>query len=442
MNNHQTTLAIQGMRDASATCAVTLEQALTQLDGVIAAHVNYATERATVLYTPTQTSLMKIVRVVQDRGFQVPLERIALNIENLIYVSSTQTLMRALSVEENIVHIQIDQGKQQIVLEMLADQVDLERIKRTLAKFGLRVVEQPVPSLARSFVVRTVLMIALAMLAILSAVAHAGWIQLGILHIPFTVMVLTMLIIYGLGWRYFLFAYEACLQDGFDPTLLFPLVVSALMFVGLVVAIVAPVTWLTDSGFVLAILLTVGWFVARSFALLNWSLDPKIVQSFFAGLVAFFVLVGIYLGILTGLQSPAHAFEQLADDRFWVGLVATGFGIQIGLYTYLRLNVQAAKLAGATAMTGVSTGTSALGMLACCTHHISEIAPLVALTGASSLASTISFFNAWKYALIILGIAMNVLGIIVTARTIRTLKAQLKTMITPTLEAQAAPGCH
>ncbi len=137
------------------------------------------------------------------------------------------------------------------------------------------------------------------------------------------------------------------------------------------------------------------------------------------GILAALAMLGVYLGILSAFQSPAHAFEQLAIDRVWVGLVALGFGTQIGLYTYVRMIVHAAKATGATAMAGTGTGTSTLGMIACCAHHLTDITPLVGLMGASGLSGAVGFFTEWKYAYIALGLAMNVIGIIVTVRAIR-----------------------
>jgi hypothetical protein len=161
-----------------------------------------------------------------------------------------------------------------------------------------------------------------------------------------------------------------------------------------------------------------------------------------AGLVAALAMVGLYLGILSALQSPAHAAEQLATDALWVGLVALGFGAQIGMFTHLRIVLRAAKAVGATAVTGAGTGASTLGMLACCAHHLTDLAPLVALTGASGLSGAIGFLTEWKYAFIVFGVGMNAVGIIVTAQTIRKHKAHLDAMIKSSAELNTTPICH
>jgi hypothetical protein len=164
------------------------------------------------------------------------------------------------------------------------------------------------------------------------------------------------------------------------------------------------------------------------------------ILPFVTGTLAAFVMLGVYILILTVFQDFSHAMQQAAQDWLWVGLVALGFGTQIGLYTYLRVIIHAAKAAGATVMAGTGTGTSTLGMIACCAHHLTDFAPLVGLMGASGLSGAIGFFTELKYAFIALGLGMNAIGIIVTLRTIRRSKAHLDAMAMAATET--APACH
>lgn len=169
---------------------------------------------------------------------------------------------------------------------------------------------------------------------------------------------------------------------------------------------------------------------------------PKVfVLPILVGLLAALAMLGMYVTILTVLQDFSHAMDQARQDWLWVGLVATGFGTQIGLYTYLRVIIHAPQAAGATAMTGAGTGTSTIGMVACCAHHLTDLAPLVALTGASSLAGVIAFLGEWKYQFIALGLIVNAIGIVVTLRTIRRARTHLSAM-TAVPAVEVAPACH
>lgn len=169
---------------------------------------------------------------------------------------------------------------------------------------------------------------------------------------------------------------------------------------------------------------------------------PKIIAfPILAGILASFAMFAVYILILSVFQDFSHALQQAGQDWLWVGLVASGFGVQIGLYVYLRLLVSAAKVLGATAATGAGTGTSTLGMVACCAHHLTDLAPLVALAGASSLSGAISFLNEWKYAFIALGLVVNALGIVITLRTIRQSRAHLNALAA-TAAIETKPACH
>ncbi len=168
--------------------------------------------------------------------------------------------------------------------------------------------------------------------------------------------------------------------------------------------------------------------------------NKAILLPILAGILAALAMFGMYVLILTVFQGFSHAMQQATQDWLWVGLVALGFGAQIGLYTYLRVILHGAKATGATVATGAGTGTSTLGMVACCAHHLTDLAPLVALTGAGGLSGAISFLNEWKYAFIALGLFVNAIGILITLRTIRRVRTHLSGMETRAAEAVAA--CH
>ena len=134
-----------------------------------------------------------------------------------------------------------------------------------------------------------------------------------------------------------------------------------------------------------------------------------------AGLLAASGLVGLYVGIVrVGSASWAHAVELLATDWYLVAAVATGFGVQIGLFTHLRRLIrQRAGLRSATAMAAGGTATSTTSMVACCLHHASEVLPAIGLSGAAV------FFTTYKVPVILAGLATNAMAIGLILRAIR-----------------------
>jgi hypothetical protein len=127
------------------------------------------------------------------------------------------------------------------------------------------------------------------------------------------------------------------------------------------------------------------------------------------GALAVAGLLLFYLGIITLAQDWTHARQQLWEDRWFVAAIALGFGTQMGLYSYLRTLHQHIHTRGVVA----STGTSTTAMLACCAHHLTEVLPLIGLSGAAI------FLNAYKTPLLWLGILMNGLGIVYLLHQIR-----------------------
>jgi len=138
---------------------------------------------------------------------------------------------------------------------------------------------------------------------------------------------------------------------------------------------------------------------------------PIGARSVAAGLVGAAVLLGVYLGIISLAQGVEHAFAQLASDAIFVGLIAAGFGTQIALFVELRTLDRRHR--ASAAVTAAGTGTSAAAMLACCAHHLVELLPIIGLSAAAV------FLNAYKTPLFLVGIGMNLIGIIVIGRQLQ-----------------------
>jgi hypothetical protein len=139
--------------------------------------------------------------------------------------------------------------------------------------------------------------------------------------------------------------------------------------------------------------------------------SPIGVRSVAAGLVGGIALLSLYLAIISLAQGVDHAFEQLGADALFVVLIAVGFGTQVALFVELRAIDRHHRAAAAVTVAG--TGTSAAAMLACCAHHLVDLLPLVGLSAAAV------FLNAYKTPLLLVGIGMNLVGVVMIARQLR-----------------------
>lgn len=235
-----------------------------RLDGVVAAHVNYATERATITYDSARVLIKAMVLVAQTEGFDVPRQRIVLNVADLIYVSSTQTIEKVLARMEGVVQASVDLKAQQIVLDVLAEEANRVDYANAIAALGLRVMDHPIQNAARSFARCTLAIVVLTLLGLASAGAHAGIFEAGILHAPLVVMMTSVIAAYGIAGRFYRLAFDSALRGTFDVSVMMALVASASLFLGLLVALLAPTRGFTSVGFIVTILITAGWFSART----------------------------------------------------------------------------------------------------------------------------------------------------------------------------------
>lgn len=133
-------------------------------------------------------------------------------------------------------------------------------------------------------------------------------------------------------------------------------------------------------------------------------------KSVIAGLIGGLGLFGIYFAILSWVSSLEHALRQFNTFWFLILPLVVGFGIQVGLYVYVRTCRRVKRAtAEVTATGGVSTGA----MVACCAHHISELLPII---GLSALAG---FAERFHIPLMLAGIFANLIGIIFMLQLIK-----------------------
>ncbi|MDA8432423.1 MAG: heavy metal-associated domain-containing protein, partial [Nitrospiraceae bacterium] len=69
-------LPVTGM--SCASCAAHIQEGLAALEGVDDASVNFAAEKATVLYDKTKVSVDDFIKVVKDLGYGVSVSKVIL----------------------------------------------------------------------------------------------------------------------------------------------------------------------------------------------------------------------------------------------------------------------------------------------------------------------------------------------------------------------------
>ena len=125
-----------------------------------------------------------------------------------------------------------------------------------------------------------------------------------------------------------------------------------------------------------------------------------------AGLALFYVVV-----VWAASGSFSHLVDQARGDWFYLVPIVVGFGLQVALVAELRARH---RLHGTEAAAGgAGAGASTAGMIACCAHHLADLAPFIGATGAAA------FLTDYRVPFMVVGIGVNAVGITVAARRLR-----------------------
>ncbi|MEK7138157.1 MAG: hypothetical protein AAB787_01480 [Patescibacteria group bacterium] len=132
-----------------------------------------------------------------------------------------------------------------------------------------------------------------------------------------------------------------------------------------------------------------------------------ILRSVIKGAMAAIVLLLVYFAILSIVSSLDFVRDQFASFWYFILSLAIGFGIQIGLYAYLRDSVK--KMASKKVL-AVSGTTSTAAMISCCTHYLANILPVLGTAGI------VTFVAQYQVEIFYVGLIFNLFGIAYIAR--------------------------
>ena len=129
-----------------------------------------------------------------------------------------------------------------------------------------------------------------------------------------------------------------------------------------------------------------------------------ISKSILVGMIGALGLLAIYFSILTVVSGRHFALSQFFEFWPFVTSLALGFGIQIGLFSYLKNAIHQHCASGK--VLAVSGTTSTTAMISCCAHYLANILPAVGAAGIISLVGEYQVHLFW------FGLAANAAGIL------------------------------
>jgi cation transport ATPase len=246
MDTHQISFAIRGM--VCPRCALDFERVLTQLDGVVAAQVNYATERAIVMYDPARATAVKMVNAIRSIAYDTPVEHLTMHSDDLLYATSIRTVERMLENLEGVVRVTADLTAGNIALNLVPGHGRREDLECSFSGLRFHVAKANSVDGRLLFLARSLILGLVEVVVVWSAGAHAGlFLSPTSLHAPLVIVVLSLFALFGAGLPFFRFAIDA-----------------ALAIASLPVGMLLPTPWLTNIGFVIATTLTTAWFMTRA----------------------------------------------------------------------------------------------------------------------------------------------------------------------------------
>ena len=130
------TLPIEGM--SCVGCASRVEKALSALNGVTEASVNFASERADIAFDANSLSIVEIAAAVTESGFSIPHKTIELSIQGMTCTSCAGRVERALAGIPGVLSALVNLGNEHALVNTISDMVDIVDLVHAVSQAGYR----------------------------------------------------------------------------------------------------------------------------------------------------------------------------------------------------------------------------------------------------------------------------------------------------------------
>jgi Cu+-exporting ATPase len=132
-------IPVSGM--SCASCAARIQEGLAGLEGVKNAAVNFAAERATVVYDSSKVTVDDFIRVIRDLGYGIMFSKITLPIRGMTCAACVENVRRTLSGLEGVLSASVNIATERATIEYFPSQVGVREFKKAVKDAGYDVVE-------------------------------------------------------------------------------------------------------------------------------------------------------------------------------------------------------------------------------------------------------------------------------------------------------------
>ncbi len=139
MSKTRIVLPIEGMTCAS--CAATVQEALSGASGVSSAGVNFATNKAAVDYDDAHTNVAQLIRTVRAAGYNCGQATVTFGITDLHYAPSAAPLEQALSRVPGVIRASANQATETATVDYVPGLVTAPDLEKAVTDSGFAVSE-------------------------------------------------------------------------------------------------------------------------------------------------------------------------------------------------------------------------------------------------------------------------------------------------------------
>lgn len=225
MTNKQINLPIIGM--TCANCVATVERNLRKANGVESALVNLSSERATIEFNPSESTIDDLVARVEHAGYGIAVGEADLTLKDIKNDKDAQRLKDLLKALEGVRSVKIDLFSMHAFLQYIPTLVSQNEIRRAITTAGFTVLDsgeevEDVEALARNneisqqkrhLIIGLIFSIPLFTIAMAGdlgflpmAIAHSNWIK-------WVMFALALPVQFYVGAQYYVGAYKS-LRNG------------------------------------------------------------------------------------------------------------------------------------------------------------------------------------------------------------------------------------
>jgi Cu+-exporting ATPase len=134
VNEEQVTFGVKGM--TCAACATRVEKNLSKVVGVRKANVNLASEKASVSYNPSQTSIEQLMEKVKKTGYDVLEEKTTLAIEGMTCAACATRIEKGFKKVDGVVNAHVNLASEKASIEYIPGKTNVDQLITAVKKAG------------------------------------------------------------------------------------------------------------------------------------------------------------------------------------------------------------------------------------------------------------------------------------------------------------------